>query len=352
MSSILRRSAALLLTMGLLSCLAVTATAGIAQAATRGFWIHNYTTKSVHIRQQQNQFDNRRYFPHDNFEVPANGTVITPGETLHVELDAEHDSGNKVWFGLDVKDDGGPIGKIELTLAVPPSRYVSYRDSWGKYYPYQGFPAMNLVTNSQDIYLYEPPGDIDVSRLSFERQRNFIGNMCDNGDADCVFRLTGERRPAWGESRDVIEPVDNFSCDNVEEKFKTVDKRELSNSWGIEFSYKAGVKGTWEAGIKVRYSGKYTTSHLFEKETTLTVRPAYRGRVVSTVPVWRYTGDFTVISHTDPRTRWTIKGITVDSPNSDGFTARDTGDKAIIQTLTLISSRISPAELAARDWNC
>jgi hypothetical protein len=111
---------------------------------------------------------------------------------------------------------------------------------------------------------------------------------------------------------------------------------------------KSGVKGSFEAGIKLKYSGKYVTSSSFEQSTGFEVPPRYRGRWLSTVPAWRYTGNYSIVATGGPGTVWTIRGVTVDTPHPDGFTAQQTRGAPILPSSRAVVEEIDPTTMGSR----
>ena len=350
MSSTLRRLAAVLLTIGLVTGLMVATGPGTAQAATRGFWIHNYTTKSMVLTSKQGVDDPAHYYYlFNNYEVPPVGALIPPGQMMHLELDYGYRKKNELHLTFDTVHDGWLIGSAFIALTVGGDEFKT-RSSRGRYGSNVGPPILRVVSHSQDVYLYEPPGEIDASTVSLDAQSSFVGNMCDNGDARCGFTVTANGVPTGSHEIDITRPEANFTCDPITKKYTLIDKRRATTSWGVEVSAKGGVKDSWEVGMKAWTSGSYTNEWSYNDEKTLTVKPAYRLRVLSTVPVLRYAGVFTVLTNEEPQTKWSFR-TAVDTPYPADSMPLGNG-KTLRFEFRDIATPISPAELAERDWDC
>ena len=337
-----RRSAVWVLAVALLTGLFVAVGPGVAQALPRSFWVHNFTATTLRITKYQNWEESFL-----NLEAPGEEVIIEPGEMLQIDLDAPSSlsNGPNVQYDFDVLDDtDAAIGAFWLAIYWAPNYGRDSRGAFTK--RTAGSQGMTLDFQNQDIFLNDKKGDIDITNMNAERQADFVANMCDSDRANCFFQLTGDRKPAVGEERDLIVPIENYTCAAVPEKLKTVDKRTLSNKWGVEIWFKGGVKGSWESGIKAKYEGSYVTSHDFEQETEFHIPPRYVGRWVATVPVYRYTGVYTIVASRGPGTRWRITGLTVDSPHPQGFTKEQNKGVAIKPRSRPITEPIDPTTLA------
>jgi hypothetical protein len=310
-----------------------------AQATTRAFWIHNLSTKKLDISSVSNMVTDG-YPAHDNNELPAVGTSIGPGETMRIELDDGGAQGNRVRFELDVNNDNG-AGFGYITLFMDVDAFNVRRSNWMA----KGGP-MQWEFESQDIYMFEPTGDIDVSSLSSDEVGDFVSSMCDQDDFSCSFQLTGERAEARSEARQIGETIQNATSHAIEEEQEVTDRRTLENAWGVEMS--VGVKGAFSAGLKVKYSGKFVESHEFKKSTRFTIQPGEQGWIESTVPVYRYTGNYTIVSKSSPSRKWTIRNVTVDSPHPEGFPAKD-GKPSIYQVVRFVTGPMTSAAAAQQD---
>ncbi|WP_040493808.1 hypothetical protein, partial [Ilumatobacter nonamiensis] len=344
MISMVRRLALGLLASSLLTVLLVVSAPGAAQAFPRLFWLHNVTPYTLQIAKFQNNVPE-----YSHLEAPRPGTILEPGQMLEFRLDEMRLSasdGPHVDYHFDVLDDNdASFGSFWASMFWGPSYGRSSRGE------FTARPSgMTLEFADQDIYIYDKKGEVDISKLSVDRQADFVGNMCDSDRATCLYSETGARKPASSEERDLIAPVENFTCAEIKKDLKMDDKRTLENAWGVEVWAKGGVKGSFEAGIKLKYSGKYVTSSSFEQSTGFEVPPRYRGRWLSTVPAWRYTGDYSIVASDGPGTVWTIKGVTVDTPHPDGFTAQQTRGAPILPSSRAVVEKIDPTTMGSRKF--
>ncbi len=285
------------------------AAAGLAVPAimpasgTRGFWVHNYTSKTLKLVNVQNRTGQK------NRQVPGVGTSFEPGTTLELQLDnlTTQNDVNLTFDALNTVDK--KVGGFDLQVSL---------DWTGIRYAHQ-FGLMNhgvvVDATAPDIRVFDPPNTrVDGTTLDNEQQSALVSNLCELDEAICRFTLTRNRQATTSRAKVVGELQHNSTCDP---ELFTVEKsgtRSLENSWSITASAEGGVEGVWKTSLSATYAGKYEVSSSFKQVKTMTLRKGQAGWFTSVIPVWRYTGTYVIDVK---NTVWTFNNVTVDSPRPE-----------------------------------
>ncbi|MEP7332060.1 MAG: hypothetical protein ABI692_08220 [Terracoccus sp.] len=293
-------------------------------SGTRGFWVHNYTSKTLKLVNLQNRTGQK------NRQVPGIGTSFEPGTTLELQLDnlTTQNDVNLTFDALSIDDQ--KVGGFDLQVSL---------DWTGIRYARQfGLLNQGVVVDATapDVRVFDPANTrVDGTKLDNEQQSALVSNLCEVDEAICRFTLTKNRQPTTSRAKVVGELQHNSTCDP---ELFTVEKsgtRSLENSWSITASAEGGVEGVWKTSLSATYAGKYEVSSSFKQVKTMTLRKGQAGWFTSVIPVWRYTGTYVIDVK---NTVWAFNNVTVDSPRPE---------VTDVATVASVVRPLSPQEKAA-----
>lgn len=293
-------------------------------SGTRGFWVHNFTSKTLRLVNTQNRTGQK------NRQVPGLGTSLEPGTTMELQLD-NLTSQNDVNLSFDaLNTDNKKVGSFDLQLNVD---WMGVRHA-------QQFGLMNhgvvVDATAPDIRVFDPANTrVDGTKLDNEQQSALVSNLCEVDEAICRFTLSQNRQATTSRAKVIGELLHNSTCDPEAFTVEKTGTRTLENSWSITASAEGGVEGVWKASLSATYAGKYEVSSSFKQVKTMTLRKGQAGYFTSVIPVWRYTGTYVIDVK---NTVWTFNNVTVDSPRPE---------VSGVATVAAVTRALTPQEKAA-----
>ncbi|MTD15121.1 hypothetical protein GIS00_14350 [Nakamurella sp. YIM 132087] len=279
-------------------------------AATRGFWIHNWSSKTLQLTAAKSVGNN----PPPNLELLPTGWQLAGGEQGHFELDsvARENDVLTTWAVLD-KDNTPTGATFDLTLSVQAS--VRYSEV--------GAVPAGLVVNtqSQDVYVLDPPntttevttGSGAGATMSQADGAELARRLCAEDGSRCQFTSAG--RPQETTVPVVVDgPYRNLTCDKVTMTLSNNTTRTFSTSWDVSVTMDTKLLDLINTSTKVSTGGTQTDVTSVKATGATTLEPGRIGWWQVTYPVWRSNGTFQILLG---NTTWLVH-MTIDTPRPGG----------------------------------
>ena len=242
-------------------------------------------------------------------DQPAVGSILQPGESQRFSL--------VNWF----------LGDSAVTAVyVTPNDPNSDGPVWNAQLEYDGYASTGCTgascstgSSAEDdqnlVYLLDPPGTVNVLPATDPTgQAAALEKFCVSNSASCTFKATSQTE-AFGARHPVGNEVENDSSSIVTTTVSISDAVAATDSIGLSTRASGGIAGIVNLEISATYGHTWTTTNTFIQTVTVTAAPHTIVQIVAEQPVYRVTGDFTIVMG---NTTYLVQGVTFDSPNPNG----------------------------------
>ena len=172
----------------------------------------------------------------------------------------------------------------------------------------------NCSISGNTVYFQDPPGTVITVPVSDPTgQAEVLQSLCGQSTASCTFKATSEDNQALGPSHPVGSEVRNASNTTVSTSIGITDAVSQTDSIGIGTRASGSILGIVTAEISATYGHTWTTTQTFTQTVNVTVEPHSVARVVAEQPIYRVTGDFTIVFG---NTTYLVKGVVFESPRT------------------------------------
>jgi hypothetical protein len=303
-----------LLVLSLLAVAAAVALPGTASAASAGHTIYNFSGETFRLAEIRGQDPGKP----PKFEIPADapkvGDVLEPGETQHVELLYTGDNGARLLWrlagsntaqtdvGIHISDSARPECNTVSTLACAKAP--------------ENIGVLDRKGTERTIGAGSPRDQAQILRAFCRRDRvvpiAFIDQVERNS---CDYDYGSRDKSALGDAQPAGRPIVNCGArTKAIASWWARQKVGVTTSTGVESlprtdvdfifgKIKVGIPKAWFDDFT--FKGRFTRLVQLFDATFVTARP----------PVIRDTGTYTVRVG---NTIWSLKGLTVDTPDTDG----------------------------------
>jgi hypothetical protein len=271
---------------------------------TKQFLIRNLSGYTLKLRNLVTAEQRR-----DNSELPADGTLVLPGQQLPMEMTYYFLSNNLAKVQWDVLDPDGQVRGYGETAMYLNSLNMKYGGVVA-----QNGPAVFAGTDGDITVTDREATTYDIPGGEGQRQLEVLNRYCEAGVAKCSFAISSERE-TFGRTR----PFQVIEYNNTPHLAKTTlsDKRTIAatDTFNTGMSLKGSILGLVETTFNASYTHTFLESHEFSWTRELLTDPYTKSWLQVAPPIIEFTGDFTV---TAGKTTWILRDVVFTTPDKDG----------------------------------